>query len=59
MTKISGGYVAINPNFVISDIKKKSRIDNELDGLVAIVKNILLRGAPTKPSVFLESKIGK
>ena len=59
MTKISGGYVAINPNFVISDIKKKSSIDNELDGLVAIVKNILLRGAPTKPSVFLESKIGK
>ena len=59
MIKISGGYVAINPNFVISDIPKKNDIDKELDGVIAIVKNILLRGVPTKPSCYLESKLGK
>ena len=59
MIKISGGYVAINPNIVISDLPQKSEIDFETEGVISVLHNILLRGAPTKPSVFLSDNIGE
>lgn len=58
MIRVSGGYVSINPNFVISGIKFNAKIDDELYGVIAIIKNILLRGAPTKPSLFLQDNLG-
>ncbi len=58
MIKISGGYVAINPNIAISNITKKAKIGTEFDGVIAVLKNILLRGTPTKPSVFLKEILG-
>lgn len=57
--KFSGGYVAINPNFVMTEMPAKEKIDFELEGVIAVLRNILLRGAPTKPSVFLKESIGE
>ena len=58
MKHISGGYVAINPNFIISNLKDKQAIDQETLGLISILKNIIYRGAPTKPSTYLLDKLG-
>ena len=58
MKHISGGYVAINPNFIISNLKDKQAIDQETFGLISILKNIIYRGAPTKPSTYLLNKLG-
>ena len=58
MIRVSGGYVSINPNFVISGIKVNAKVDDELYGVIAILKNILLRGVPTKPSAFLREVLG-
>lgn len=54
----SGGYVPFNPNFVISEINTKSSVDQNLSDVIDIVKNILFRGVPTKPSVFLQEQLG-
>ena len=59
MIKISGGYVPINPNFIISGIKKEKEISDELRAILAVLENILLRGVPTKPSKFLSDTIGE
>lgn len=58
MIKISGGYVPVNPNFVLSKISTKAKIDVELEGILAVLQNILLRGTPTNPSVFLKDELG-
>ena len=58
MKKYSGGYSFVNPNFVISDITTKQPIDEELLGVIAVTKNILFRGVPTKPSVYLSQVLG-
>ena len=58
MKKFSGGYIPVNPNFVMNDILGKN--DNDITcGLVAIIKNILFRGCPAKPSELLSDKLGK
>ena len=43
MKHISGGYVAINPNFIISNLKDKQAIDQESFGLISILKKIKLQ----------------
>ena len=55
----SGGYVPFNPNFVISTIKTKSSVSQTFSDVIDIVKNILFRGVPTKPSIFLQECLGK
>lgn len=59
MEKFSGGYIPINPNFVIGSIKNDTLADEEINGIISIAKNILFRGCPTFPSHILESKLGE
>lgn len=58
MLKYSATYVPFNPNFVISDIPKRNDVIPEIPGITAIIYNILARGVPTKPSLYLENAIG-
>ena len=58
MEHFSGGYIPINPNFVMNEVSEKNTNDI-LYGLCAIIKNILFRGCPSKPSDFIEEKLGK
>ena len=57
MEKFSGGYLPINPNFVVGGLNKKIPLDFELQGIIDIVYNILFRGAPTNPSIYLKNNI--
>lgn len=59
MEKFSGGYIPINPNFVIGGLNKKVPLDFELQGIIDIVYNILFRGVPTNPSIYLKNNIGE
>lgn len=59
MKKFSGGYISINPNFVIGGLNKKVQLDFELQGIMDIVYNILFRGVPTNPSIYLKKNIGE
>lgn len=59
MKKFSGGYIQINPNFVIGGLNKKVQLDFELQGIIDIVYNILFRGVPTNPSIYLKKNIGE
>ena len=59
MEKFSGGYLPINPNFVVGGLNKKIPLDFELQGIIDIVYNILFRGAPTNPSIYLKNNIGE
>lgn len=59
MEKYSGGYIPINPNFVIGGLNKKVSLDFELQGIIDIVYNILFRGVPTNPSIYLKNNIGE
>ena len=59
MEKYSGGYIPINPNFVIGGLNKKVQLDFELQGIIDIVYNILFRGVPTNPSIYLKKNIGE
>ncbi|MEI3535609.1 MAG: DUF559 domain-containing protein [Bacilli bacterium] len=59
MEKFSGGYIPINPNFVIGGLNKKVSLDFELQGITDIVYNILFRGVPTNPSIYLKNNIGE
>lgn len=59
MEKYSGGYIPINPNFVIGGLNKKASLDFELQGIIDIVYNILFRGVPTNPSIYLKNNIGE
>lgn len=59
MEKFSGGYIPINPNFVIGGLNKKISLDFELQGIIDIVYNILFRGVPTNLSIYLKNNIGK
>lgn len=59
MEKFSGGYIPINPNFVIGGLNKKVSLDFELQGIIDIVYNILFRGVPTNPSIYLKNNIGE
>lgn len=59
MEKYSGGYIPINPNFVIGGLNKKVSLDFELQGIIDIVYNILFRGVPTNPSIYFKKNIGE
>lgn len=59
MEKFSGGYIPINPNFVIGGLNKKVPLDFELQGIIDIVYNILFRGVPSNPSIYLKNNIGE
>ena len=60
MLKHSGGYIPINPNFVVGiNEEQVKNIDVELQGIVSIIHNILFRGVPTKPSHYLKNNIGQ
>lgn len=50
MIKVSASYSYINPNFVIQNISEPKKWNQPL---FAILKNILMRGCPTLPSLFL------
>lgn len=54
MLKFSAGYVNVNPNFVIQNIKENS--NNE--PVFAVLSNILQRGFPTIPSNLLKDYFG-
>lgn len=57
MKKYSANYCFSNHNFVIQNLNGK-RINNEFLPAICILKNILQRGKPTLPSVFIQEKIG-
>lgn len=57
--KYSACYVKVNPNFVIDNIKIRNNLNNDFNALLAIVKNIILRGCPTKPSSMIRSILGE
>lgn len=57
MIKYSANYCFSNHNFVIQNLHGK-RINNEFLPAICILKNILQRGKPTLPSVFIQEKIG-
>ena len=58
MKKFTANYSLTNSNFVIQNLLG-DRIVNEYLPAVSIVKNIIQRGCPTKPSKFIEAKFGE
>lgn len=59
MKKISGGYIALNNNFVFSEIPTKKEIDFQLSGILSILKNIMFRGCPLRCSDLLNERVGE
>lgn len=59
MKKISGGYIALNNNFVFSEIPTKKEIDFQTSGILSILKNIMFRGCPLQCSESLNKAVGK
>lgn len=60
MIKFSAGYTNLNNNFCIDNlIADKNEVSNEDLSVFSVVQNIINRGCPTKPSKFLQSKLGK
>lgn len=53
MEKFSGGYIPVNLNFVASDLLVFEAISEQYAGVCAVLRNILFRGAPTKPSPLI------
>ena len=58
MLRFSGGYLPINPNFVVGVKDKKTKMSESLDGVLAIIKNLMFRCGTIKASPFLEQQIG-
>lgn len=56
MIKISAGYNYINPNFVIQNMCEP---ESWAHPVFAILKNLLMRGCPTIPSLYLREKFGE
>lgn len=59
MKKISGGYIALNNNFVFSEIPTKKEIDFQMSGILSILKNIMFRGCPLRCSELLIKSVGE
>lgn len=55
MIKVSAGYNRINPNFIIQNLDEP---DEWAHPVFAILKNILMRGCPTLPSLHLREQFG-
>lgn len=58
MLEFSGGYLPINPNFVVGLKSKGPLGDGTLNGYLSIAKNLLFRCGTVKPSPFLEEILG-
>ena len=58
MLEFSGGYLPINPNFVVGLKNKQPLGDGPLKGYLSIAKNLLFRCGTIKPSPFLEERLG-
>lgn len=56
--KYTANYSYTNHNFVIQNLDRKNRTDNELYPTFCVLKNILQRGKPSLLSTFLQEKIG-
>ncbi len=59
MKKYTANYAHTNHNFVIQNLKEKSRENNKVSPLFCVLKNILQRGSPTMMSKYLQSKLGE
>ena len=55
--KYTANYAYTNPNFVIQNLAD-GLIDQDLNQVLCVLKNILQRGFPTTLSKFLQQKIG-
>ena len=55
--KYTANYVYTNPNFVIQNLVEGS-VDQDLNQVLCVLKNLLQRGFPTTLSKFLQDKIG-
>ena len=56
MIKFSASYNGVNPNFVIQNLEPP--VEKWSHPVFAVLKNILMRGCPTLPSLFLREKFG-
>ena len=56
MIKVSAGYNQINPNFIIQNLDEP---DEWAHPVFAMLKNILMRGCPTLPSLYLREQFGE
>lgn len=56
MIKISASYNFCNPNFVIQNMDEPKKWAHPI---FAILKNILMRGCPTIPSIYLRNNFGE
>lgn len=56
MKKYTANYAFTNPNFVVQNL-----VENEIEdrALLFVLKNVLQRGFPTIPSVFLQEQLGQ
>jgi ATP-dependent DNA helicase RecQ len=57
MIRLTASYTNTNNNFVIQNVFE-DKISTPYSPAIAIIKNLLQRGLPTKPSVYLESMLG-
>ena len=59
MLRYSANYSNTNSNFVICNIANNHahHVNSKYNDVICILKNILQRGCPTKPSVFLQNYI--
>lgn len=55
MIKVSATYNSVNPNFVIQNLDEP---ENWAHPIFAILKNVLMRGCPTLPSLYLREQFG-
>ena len=56
MINISASYNYCNPNFVIQNMDEPKKWAHPI---FAILKNILMRGCPTIPSLYLRNNFGE
>lgn len=56
--KYSGNYTYTTHNFVIQNISGEKKPNNNYYKVICLLKNILLRGCPTKPSEYLIRELG-
>ena len=56
--KYTGNYTYTTHNFVIQNISGDKKTNNRYYKIICLLKNILLRGCPTKPSEYLIRELG-
>lgn len=58
MLKFTGNYSNTEHNFVIQNLPTKRQVSDSDLQIICVLKNILLRGAPTLLSKYLQSELG-